>query len=101
MKKFTTKQGYTAYTCTAAETAYLGGMGICDDCGKSALSGFLVPVLNHYMCPDCFEKWQSSGRFYPEDLPSEARTAAYYEYRIPMDNEDFTYQEEQNLWQRH
>lgn len=56
MKKFTTKQGYIAYACTAAETAYLGGMGICDDCGKSALSGFLVPVLNHYMCPDCFEE---------------------------------------------
>lgn len=96
MKKITTKQGYIAYTCTAQETTYLGGIGICDDCGKAALNGFLVPVLNHYMCPDCFAKWQNSGRFYPEGLPAEARTAAYYEYRIPMDsdNENFTYQEE-------
>lgn len=27
MKKFTTKQGYIAYACTARETTYLGGLG--------------------------------------------------------------------------
>ena len=96
MKKFTTKQGYLAYRSTARETTYLGGLGICDDCGEFAEKGFLVPVLNHYMCPKCFEKWQSRGTFYPEDLPFEARTAAYYEYRIPMDSDtqNFTSQEE-------
>ena len=94
MKKISTKQGYIAYACTAAETTYLGGLGICDDCGEAAPNGFLVPVLNHYMCPDCFEDWQSRGRFYPEDLPFESKTAAHYESRIPMDDENFTYQEE-------
>lgn len=78
MKKFTTKQGYIAYACTAQETTYLGGLGICDDCGKAAPNGFLVPVLNRYMCPDCFKEWQTA----------EAKNAAYYEYRIPMDKEE-------------
>lgn len=92
MKKLTTKQGYIAYACTAQETTYLGGAGMCDECGKPALNGFLVPVVNRYMCPNCFEEWQNSGRFYPEDLPLEAKNAARYEYRIPMDSdsEDFT-----------
>ena len=47
MKKFITRQGYIAYACTALETTYLGGFGVCDDCGKSAPNGFLVPVLNY------------------------------------------------------
>lgn len=74
MRKFITRQGYVAYACTALETTYLGGFGVCDDCGKSAPNGFLVPVLNHYMCPACFEEWQARARFYPEDSPFEEKT---------------------------
>lgn len=88
MKKIRTKQGYIAYQCTAIETTYLGGMGICDDCGRFAQDGFLVPVLNRYMCPACFQDWQSHGRFYPEDLPFEKRHADYYEHKILLDKEE-------------
>ena len=85
MLKFRTRQGYIAYQCTASETTLLGGMGICDDCGKFSETGFLVPVLNHYMCPRCFEDWQNCGHYYPEDIPIEQRRAAYYESTIPME----------------
>lgn len=89
MKKFATPQGYTAYSCSAIETTPLGGMGICDDCGRSAPVGYLVPVLNHYMCPKCFEEWTSRSKFYWEDLPIETKNAAYYESRIPMEVNDY------------
>lgn len=85
MLKFQTRQGYIAYRCTSEETTLLGGMGICDDCGEFSPNGFLVPVLNHYMCPHCFEDWQNRGRYYPEDIPIEHRHAAYFERMIPME----------------
>lgn len=85
MKKMKTLQGYIAYSCSAIETTLIGGIGVCDDCGRSSPVGYLVPVLNHYMCPDCFNGWIRRGSFYPEDLPFEARTAAYFESRIPVE----------------
>lgn len=54
MRKIKTQRGYIAYSCRGSETALIGGMGICDDCGTPASMGYLVPVLNHYMCPECF-----------------------------------------------
>ena len=87
MKKIKTSVGYTAYQATAYETALLGGAGICDHCGEFADEGYLVPVLNHYMCPECFKDWEQRGRFYPEDLPVEQRTIAYYEAMIPVEGE--------------
>lgn len=48
MKKIKLPIGHIAYETTAAETTNLGGLGICDDCGKHACHGYLVPVLNHY-----------------------------------------------------
>lgn len=98
MKKFITRQGYIAYACTALETTYLGGFGVCDDCGEDSGIGYLVPVLNHYMCPACFEEWQARACFYPEDSPFEEKNARYYEHRIPMDTEAEEKQEEEK-WQ--
>lgn len=63
MKKFKTAKGYIVYKATAAETALLGGIGVCDDCGQETAQGFLVPVLNHYMCPACFQDWEAHGTF--------------------------------------
>ncbi len=88
MRRVSTKSGYIAYRATAEETALLGGCGICDDCGKFSAEGYLIPVLNHYMCPDCFRDWESSSRFYPEDLPVEHGAAAYFESRIPLEGDE-------------
>ena len=90
MKKITLKSGHIAYETGRAECFLLGGLGICDECGKPpplGKKGYLVPVLNHYQCPDCFEDWTANAKFYPEDVPFEKRTAAYFESRIPLDKE--------------
>lgn len=91
MKKFKTKNGYIAYKTTTEEMFRIGGFGICDLCGKSHLDGgYLVPVLNGWICPDCFSSWQERGRYYPEDIPYERQKAKEYESWLP-----FTVEEEQ------
>jgi hypothetical protein len=86
MKKFRMKCGYVAYVVTIEELANIGGFGICDECNEFALSGYLVPVLNHYMCQSCFEKFDSRANYYKEDIPIENKNAEYYESRIPLDD---------------
>lgn len=54
MRKMLTKAGLIAYHTTAAEITLIGGFGICDECGKHSHEGYLVPVLNHWQCPKCF-----------------------------------------------
>lgn len=87
MKKIRTKRGLIAYHTTAAETTLIGGMGICDECGAAPPDGYLVPVLNHWQCPDCFRDWAGRAKYYPEDAPFERRNARYYESRIPLTEE--------------
>lgn len=79
MRKMLTKAGLIAYHTTAAEITLIGGFGICDECGKHSHEGYLVPVLNHWQCPKCFNDWKDRARYYPEDAPFERHTAAYYE----------------------
>lgn len=85
MEKFHTKSGLIAYKTTVEEIMSIGGLGICDECGEFSFDGgFLVPVLNHWQCKECFEDWQSRAKYYPEDAPFEARYARYYENVIPF-----------------
>ncbi len=84
MKKILTKAGLIAYHTTAGELARIGGLGICDECGEHSQDGYLVPVLNHWQCPDCFNAWQNQANYYPEDVPFERMNASYYESRIPL-----------------
>lgn len=88
MKKIKLPIGHIAYEATASEATNLGGLGICDDCGKHAYHGYLVPVLNHYQCPECFKDWSSRAKYYPEDVPFEQEVAKYYESRIPLTEGD-------------
>lgn len=85
MKKINMACGHIAFEATALDTTFLGGRGICDDCGKFALRGYLVPVLNHYQCPACYEQFASVAKYYPEDRPYEDQVAAYYVSKIPHD----------------
>ena len=84
MRKILLKNGYLAYECSADENTLIGGFGVCDDCCQFSPNGYLVPVLNHYMCPICFLYWMDSTKFYPEDVSFESRNAAYYESMIPF-----------------
>ncbi len=83
MQKIMTRSGYIAYKTTAEEVKKLGSICVCDECGRKAASGYLVPVLNHWMCESCFDEWQRDARYYPADVPIQNRRAAYYESVIP------------------
>lgn len=85
MRKITSKCGYTVYEATAFETMNLGGVGVCDECNTASMRGFLIPVLNHYMCPHCYKEWDERAVYYEEDIPHEQRVAEYYEKMIPME----------------
>lgn len=84
MFKIKSKCGYTVYKATAFETMRLGGIGVCDECNTTSFEGYLVPVLNHYMCPECYKDWDARVEYYAEDIPREQRTADYYEANIPL-----------------
>lgn len=85
MKKIQTEVGYVAYRTTTEEIRIVGGRDICDDCNRLQIhGGYLVPVLNYWMCEDCFNTWLSRARYYPEDISYEQETAKYYETQIPL-----------------
>ena len=79
MRKRKLENGLIYYECLAFETKLLGGKGICDECNKMALNGYLVPVLGDYMCPRCFSEWSKTAKRYPEDDAYERRKAEYWE----------------------
>ena len=88
MKKFYLDNGLIAYETSALENMRIGGLGMCDECGEQHMpheNGYLVPVLNHWMCKSCFADWKSRCKHYPEDDRIEKRNALYYESLIPLD----------------
>lgn len=84
MLKRKLKNGLTYYIVSAQELTKIGGMGICDHCNNYANAGYLIPVLNHWVCPECFEKWSSYAEHYDEDDEIEERNCRYYEKMIPL-----------------
>lgn len=89
MRKYRLTIGWIVYRTTAAETGLIGGMGICDECNRAAEYGYLVPVLNHWQCPECFREWKRNARYYPSDVPFEQRNIDFYESRIPVEIPSF------------
>ena len=85
MIKLKTENGHIAYLTSMSDLCRIDSLGICDECGKPSLVGYLVPVLNHYQCPHCFDEWRADAKFYPEDTPVEKRRAQYYESCIPLE----------------
>ena len=71
MKKIISKAGYIAYEATENDSRKLGGIGVCDFCGKHAVTGYLIPVMNAYYCPECYKSWDENSVMYPEDLHIE------------------------------
>ena len=71
--KFINEKGFTVYEMTGVETMEFGGYGICDYCNGAALKGYLIPVLNHYYCEKCYNKWNERAEYYEEDRPFEKR----------------------------
>ena len=75
----TNKKGFGVIRTSAAECFKWGGIAICDSCNQSASSGYLVCVLNHQLCPDCFNDWYKRAKRYQEDIPYEERRFKEYE----------------------
>lgn len=91
MEKIKTKCGYIAYKATAIEMATIGGLGICDYCNTPSSEGYIIPVLNRWYCPECYDRWNNEAEFFEEDLEYEERTAKLYESLIPpTDKEDIS-----------
>jgi hypothetical protein len=84
MQKFTLKNGLTYYTVSLSDLLCIGGAGICDHCGEFHTHGYLIPVLNHWICKKCFDEWSADARHYPEDDIYEQRAIEYYESKIPL-----------------
>ena len=85
MIKFKNKVGWTVYRISAAECYSFGGLAICDDCNTFCpKGGYLVPVLNHFMCDKCYNDWNNRCKFYPEDLDFENSIIKYYENILPV-----------------
>lgn len=84
MVKFKLPIGYTVYRVTAEECLSWGGLGVCDECNVCGPYGYLVPVLNHYMCPSCYHDWVLSCKFYAKDLDFERFYISYYEKILPV-----------------
>ena len=82
MKKMRLSNGLIAYKVTRAELYELGGVGVCDSCNALRSEGYLVPVLNRWMCLQCFDKWKARCVAYPEDACIEAKNCEYYESKI-------------------
>lgn len=87
MYEIRSKNGFKAYVCSAKETKLIGGCGVCDCCNERVSAGFLVPVMDYYMCPECFFNFD---RNYPKNLGSdelayEFKKSRFYESHIPID----------------
>lgn len=86
MKKIKLPCGWTAYQTTLEETKKWGGMGICDFCNKFCPDGgFLVPVLNSWLCSECFEEYKKRAKYYPEDAAFEQHAIEYFEKIVPVE----------------
>lgn len=78
-RKFINEKGFTVYETNIVEIMEFGGYGICDHCNGAALKGYLIPVLNHYCCEECYNKWVERAEYYEEDRPFEKRKIEYYD----------------------
>lgn len=88
MKVEKAKNGYKFLKATSFEIIKLGGFSICDFCNCLASNGYLVPVLNQYLCPKCFEAWEKEGDFYPEDVPHQEKVLERYRQIFEVEDEN-------------
>lgn len=67
------EKGFKVLKVAACELTKIGGMGICDACGKAKMEGYYIAVLNQWYCPECYKRWYAGAKNYPEDRPIEDR----------------------------
>ncbi len=66
-KVIQSEKGFKLIEVSWLEIVELGGLGICDSCGKTAGTGVYIAVLNSWYCKECFEKWHKRAKHYAQD----------------------------------
>lgn len=76
-KEYRNKNGHIVIPASReCVVVVFGGYGICDFCSKPSDKGFLCPVLSgQWSCPTCYEEWERTAKYYPEDKDYEERKA--------------------------
>lgn len=52
---------------------------ICDSCNRYLSNVYYIPVLNHGMCEHCYNEWNRSSKYYPEDADFENQAVQWIE----------------------
>ncbi len=79
MRKFKTESGHIVFELTRPEMTFIDSPGICDFCAAKPSVGFLIAVLNEWICPACDEKWEAVAKYFPEDMEIEKRNEEFYD----------------------
>lgn len=76
---YNNKKGFKVIrTENRLEVLMLGGVGVCDWCNDTSKTGYLVAVLNHWYCDECFHEWYQRAIFYDEDVSIETKNFNYF-----------------------
>ncbi len=78
-RKFINEKGFTVYEITGIVKIKFGGYRVCDSCNKAAVKGYLIPVLNGYLCEECYNRWIERAKYYEEYRKYEERKIRYYD----------------------
>lgn len=71
---YNNKKGFKVIrTENRLEVLMLGGIGVCDWCNDTSKTGYLVAVLNHWYCDECFQEWYKRAVFFDEDTLIETK----------------------------
>ena len=79
------KKGFKVIEVSCVECVEWGGLGICDNCNDSLLSGGIyVAVLNRVFCPKCYEEWMTYAVYYPEDSRVEKKNFEFMKKQLGL-----------------
>lgn len=67
----TTEKGFKVIELNVEQMLKLGGMCICDSCNNAMFTGTFIGALNRVYCATCFENFNKTATYYPEDSKFE------------------------------
>ena len=87
IKPVTNEKGFLILLVDREDMAImLDSPGVCDHCNQMPETGYLVAVLNHWLCPKCTKEFLERAVRYDEDIPIEKRNHEYYLHMAKMTN---------------
>lgn len=78
-KLITNEKGFKVISLTRTEeVALFDDWGYCEACEEICERGFLIPMLETYFCPRCYNAWLPGATHYKCEEVKEERTLAWY-----------------------